>query len=73
MRLGLGFGVTGVVFYLGCVLTMATVPHEAAVMFFQQPAAWHRRGTNPKNQRSPIPSRAGTDHHVCTWAGSQGC
>ena len=25
---------TGLVFYLGCVLTMATVPHEQAVIFF---------------------------------------
>lgn len=32
--LGLGFGATGVVFYLGCILTMATVPHEQAVIFF---------------------------------------
>ena len=32
--LGLGFGATGVVFYLGCILTMATVPHEQAVLFF---------------------------------------
>jgi hypothetical protein len=27
-------GATGVVFYLGCVLTMATVSHERAVVFF---------------------------------------
>ena len=33
-RLGLGFGATGVVFYLGCMLTMATVPREKAVVFF---------------------------------------
>lgn len=33
-RLGLGFGATGVVFYLGCMLTMATVPRETAVVFF---------------------------------------
>lgn len=31
---GLAFGATGLVFYLGCMLTMATVPHEAAVIFF---------------------------------------
>ncbi len=34
IRLGWGFGATGVVFYLGCMLTMATVPREKAVMFF---------------------------------------
>ena len=32
--LGLAFGATGLVFYLGCMLTMATVPQESAVMFF---------------------------------------
>jgi len=32
--LGLAFGATGLVFYLGCMLTMATVPHESAVTFF---------------------------------------
>ncbi len=32
--LGYAFGATGVVFYLGCVLTMATVSHEKAVIFF---------------------------------------
>jgi hypothetical protein len=32
--LGLAFGATGVVFYLGCMLTMATVPHDTAVVFF---------------------------------------
>jgi hypothetical protein len=32
--LGLSFGVTGVLFYLGCMLTMATVPHDKAVVFF---------------------------------------
>jgi hypothetical protein len=32
--LGIAFGATGLVFYLGCMLTMATVPHEAAVGFF---------------------------------------
>ncbi len=32
--LGLSFGATGVVFYLGCMLTMATVSHDAAVVFF---------------------------------------
>lgn len=33
-RLGLGVGATGVLFYLGCMLTMATVPREKAVIFF---------------------------------------
>lgn len=33
-RTGLAFGATGVTFYLGCMLTMATVPHEQAVVFF---------------------------------------
>ena len=32
--LGLAFGATGLVFYLGCMLTMATVPREKAVIFF---------------------------------------
>jgi hypothetical protein len=34
MRLALGFGATGVVFYLGCMLTMAIVPREKAVVLF---------------------------------------
>lgn len=34
MRLGLGFGATGVVFYLGCMLTMAIVPREQLVVLF---------------------------------------
>ena len=34
LRLGLGFGATGVVFYLGCMLTMAIVPREKAVVLF---------------------------------------
>ncbi len=33
-RLGLAFGATGVVFYVGCMLTMATVPRDSAVTFF---------------------------------------
>jgi hypothetical protein len=33
-RMGLAFSTTGVLFYLGCMLTMATVPHEQAVLFF---------------------------------------
>jgi hypothetical protein len=32
--LGLAFGATGVVFYLGCMLTMAAVSHDTAVLFF---------------------------------------
>jgi len=32
--LGFAFGATGLVFYLGCMLTMATVPQESAVTFF---------------------------------------
>lgn len=32
--MGLAFGATGLVFYLGCMLTMATVPRESAVPFF---------------------------------------
>lgn len=32
--MGLAFGSTGLVFYLGCMLTMATVPQESAVTFF---------------------------------------
>ena len=32
--LGLAFGATGLAFYLGCMLTMATVPKESAVTFF---------------------------------------
>lgn len=34
IRLGWAFGATGVVFYLGCVITMATVSREKAVVFF---------------------------------------
>lgn len=33
-RLGFGMGLTGVIFYLGCILTMATVSRETAVVFF---------------------------------------
>jgi hypothetical protein len=32
--LGLAFGATGVVLYLGCMLTMATLSHDRAVVFF---------------------------------------
>lgn len=32
--LGLAFGATGVLFYLGCMLTMATVSHDKSVVFF---------------------------------------
>lgn len=33
-RMGLAFGVTGTLLYLGCVLVMATVSKKAAVLFF---------------------------------------
>jgi len=33
-RLGWAFGATGVVFYFGCMLTMAIVPREKAVVLF---------------------------------------
>ncbi|MFH1299742.1 MAG: DUF5676 family membrane protein [Planctomycetota bacterium] len=33
-RLGWAFGATGVVFYLGCMLTMAIVPREKVVVLF---------------------------------------
>ena len=32
--LGLAFGLTVVVFYLGCMVTMATLSHDKAVTFF---------------------------------------
>ncbi len=32
--MGLAFGATGLVFYLGCMLTMATLPRESAVTVF---------------------------------------
>ncbi len=33
-RLGVAFGGTGAVFYVGCIITMSTVPRERAVLFF---------------------------------------
>jgi hypothetical protein len=33
-RFGFAFGATGVLFYLGCMLTMSTVPREKAIIFF---------------------------------------
>lgn len=33
-RLGVAVGATGVVFYLGCILTMSTVPRDKAIVFF---------------------------------------
>ena len=33
-RLGIAFGATGVVFYLGCIITMGTVSHAKAIVFF---------------------------------------
>ena len=32
--LGVAFGATDLVFYLGCMLTMATIPQDSAVTFF---------------------------------------
>lgn len=34
IRLGLSFGATGVVFYLGCMLTMAIVPNSQALVLY---------------------------------------
>lgn len=42
---GLAFGATGVVFYLGCMLTMATVSHDKAVVFFN--SLLHGLGVGP--------------------------
>jgi hypothetical protein len=53
--LGLAFGATGLVFYLGCVLTMATVPHEAAVMFFN--SLLHGLDVEPVLKTSVPPSQ----------------
>lgn len=33
-RLGLAFGLTGVILYVGCVVLMASVGHEGTVNFF---------------------------------------
>lgn len=33
-RLGIAFGLTGVVFYLSCMITMSTVPRDKAIVFF---------------------------------------
>jgi hypothetical protein len=33
-RLGLAFSMTSVVFYLACILTMSTLPHEKQIIFF---------------------------------------
>lgn len=33
-RFGFGVGITGVVFYIGCIVTMVTVPRDKAVTFF---------------------------------------
>ncbi len=32
--LGIVFGTTSVLFHVGCMISMATAPHEAAVVFF---------------------------------------
>lgn len=34
IRMGFAVGCVAVLFYLGCMLTMATVPHDQAVTFF---------------------------------------
>lgn len=33
-RLGIAFGSTGVVFYLGCIIAMSTVSRAKAIVFF---------------------------------------
>jgi hypothetical protein len=33
-KLGLAFGITGALFYLGCILLMLTVGHSGTVTFF---------------------------------------
>jgi 2TM family of unknown function (DUF5676) len=33
-RLGIAVGLAGVVFYIGCVITMSTVPRAEAIVFF---------------------------------------
>ena len=33
-RMGLAFGLTGALLYLGCIIVMATVGHEGSVKFF---------------------------------------
>lgn len=33
-KLGLAFGLTGALLYIGCILVMATVGHEGTVKFF---------------------------------------
>lgn len=53
--LGLAFGVTGVLFYLGCMLTMATVPHETAVIFFN--SLLHGLDVEPVLKTSVPPSQ----------------
>ena len=35
-QMGLAFGVTGALFYIGCVLLMVTVGHTGTVKFFNQ-------------------------------------
>jgi hypothetical protein len=39
-RIGFAGGATGVVLYLGCVLTTATVSHDRAIAFFNALAHW---------------------------------
>ncbi len=33
-RLGLAFGLTGVVFYVGCIVTMSTAARDKQIVFF---------------------------------------
>lgn len=54
-HLGLAFGGTGVLFYLGCMLTMATVPHDAAVVFFN--SLLHGLNVEPVLKPSVPPSQ----------------
>jgi hypothetical protein len=35
--LGLAFGLTATVFYIGCVITLAATPHDKAIIFFNGP------------------------------------
>ena len=32
--LGLAFGLTATIFYIGCVITLAATPHDKAILFF---------------------------------------
>ncbi|MCQ4322000.1 DUF5676 family membrane protein [Stutzerimonas stutzeri] len=69
--LGFAFGATGVVFYLGCMLTMATVPHDKAVVFFN--SLLHGLDVGPILKTSVPVSRAAlglaTIFILCWFAG----